>query len=175
VRQGEAKLGDKELLDVGTTDVGDLLDLGDSKNLNRTESGTVTRCHVLVTSLGGINSGQLSELFVHVVSTRARVESKPDAKVLDLERLFLVDDVECHDLTGGLLGFSKLTEVVPETGFCDHVVGRKDPHAVELGVGILFGRELASNDLIFLEPTHSCRSSEGDGWGRELLRATEAG
>lgn len=64
---------------------------GSVTDLNRTESGTVTRGHVLVTSLGGVNSGQLSELFVHVVSTRTRVESKPDAKVLDLEWLFLVN------------------------------------------------------------------------------------
>ena len=33
VGEGEAELGNQELLDVGTTDVGGFLDLGDTENL----------------------------------------------------------------------------------------------------------------------------------------------
>lgn len=55
------------------------------------ESGTVAGGHVLVESLNGVRSGQLSVLLVHVVSTRSGVVSDPDAEVLDTEGVLLSD------------------------------------------------------------------------------------
>jgi hypothetical protein len=51
----------------------------------------MTGGHVLVEGVDGIGAGQLSEFLVHVVGAGARVVAKPDAEVLDLERLLLVD------------------------------------------------------------------------------------
>ena len=55
------------------------------------EPGTVTGCHVLVESLDGIGTSELTELLVHVVCAGAGIVTKPDSKVLDLERLLLVN------------------------------------------------------------------------------------
>jgi len=99
--------------------------------VDRPEAGTVAGSHVLVESLDGIGPGELTELFVHVVGARARVVAKPDAKVLDLERLLLVNldkglaiplrlplegckghydtnNVHTDDFTGGLLDLLQL-------------------------------------------------------------------
>jgi hypothetical protein len=59
--------------------------------VNRAEPGTVTGRHILVQSLDGIRSGQLTVLLVHVVRARARVVSDPDAKVLDPQGILLWD------------------------------------------------------------------------------------
>ena len=55
------------------------------------EAGTVTSSHVLVHALDSISTQEVAVLLVHVVRARAGVVPEPDAKVLDLERLFLVD------------------------------------------------------------------------------------
>ena len=47
--------------------------------------------HVLVERLDGSGSRQLPILLVHVVRTAPRVVPDPDAEVLDLEGLLLVD------------------------------------------------------------------------------------
>ena len=60
-------------------------------DVDRPEAGTVAGSHVLVERLDSIGAGKLTELLVHVVGSRARVVSEPDAEVLDLERLLLVD------------------------------------------------------------------------------------
>jgi hypothetical protein len=59
------------------------------------EAGTVPCGHVLVEALYCVCAGQVAELLVHVVCAGARVVAQPDAKVLDLERLRLVDLVAC--------------------------------------------------------------------------------
>jgi len=55
------------------------------------EASTVAGGHVLVQRLNRISSGQLSVLLVHVVGARSRVVADPDAEVLDLEGVLLVD------------------------------------------------------------------------------------
>lgn len=55
------------------------------------KTSTVASSHVLVHALNGVSAGQLAELLVQVVGTGARVVTEPDAEVLDLERLLLVD------------------------------------------------------------------------------------
>ena len=55
------------------------------------EAGTVAGSHVLVEALDGISAAELTELLVHVVGSRTRVVAKPNAEVLDLQRLLLVN------------------------------------------------------------------------------------
>jgi hypothetical protein len=45
----------------------------------------------LVQRLDGVGPRHFTELLVHVVCSGARVVTEPDAKVLDLQRAFLVD------------------------------------------------------------------------------------
>lgn len=59
--------------------------------MNLPETGTVAGSHVRVQSINGVVAAHLTVLLVHVVSARARVVAEPDAKVLDLLGVFLVD------------------------------------------------------------------------------------
>ena len=59
--------------------------------MDRPETSTVAGSHVLVEALDGIRTAQVTELLVHVVGSGARVVAEPDAEVLHLERLLLVD------------------------------------------------------------------------------------
>ena len=59
--------------------------------VNGPEASTVAGSHVLIESLDGIRTAELTELLVHVVGTGARIIAKPDAEVLNLQRLLLVD------------------------------------------------------------------------------------
>lgn len=87
----ELQSGLEELSDVRPLDILLLLDLGNSEDLDRPKSSSVSGSHVLVEGLDGVSSGELSELLVQVVSTGSRVVSEPDTEVLDLEGLLLVD------------------------------------------------------------------------------------
>lgn len=91
VGERELEVGGHELLDVRALDILRLLDLGNLENVDRGETSTVAGGHVLVERLGGLGTGERTELLVHVVGTRSRVVSEPDGKVLDLEGLLLVD------------------------------------------------------------------------------------
>lgn len=55
------------------------------------ETGTVTGGHVGVEGPDGIGTAHLTVLLVHVVGARARVVADPDAEVLDLLGVLLVD------------------------------------------------------------------------------------
>ena len=59
--------------------------------MDRPEAGTVAGSHVLVEGLDGVRTSELAELLVHVVGSRTRVITKPDAEVLNLQRLLLVN------------------------------------------------------------------------------------
>ena len=91
MRQGELEVLGQKLLDVGAADVLGLLNLNDLEDVDRPEAGTVTGGHVLVEGLDGVGAGHLTVLTVHVVSAGAGVVADPDANVLDLERVLLVD------------------------------------------------------------------------------------
>lgn len=91
VRKGELEVLGEELLDVGAADVLGLLNLNDLEDVDGAEAGTVTSGHVLVEGLDGVGAGHLAVLTVHVVSAGARVVADPDADVLDLEGVLLVD------------------------------------------------------------------------------------
>ena len=60
-------------------------------DVDRPEACTVAGSHVLVERLDSVGAGELTELLVHVVGSRAGVVSEPDTEVLDLERLLFVD------------------------------------------------------------------------------------
>lgn len=55
------------------------------------EAGTVAGGHVGVERLGGIHPRHLTVLLVHVVGAGPRVVTEPDAEVLDLHGVLLVD------------------------------------------------------------------------------------
>ena len=59
--------------------------------MDRPETGTVPRSHILVHALHSCSTGKFTVLLVHVVGTRTRVVTQPDAEVLNLQRLLLVD------------------------------------------------------------------------------------
>ena len=62
--------------------------------------------------------------------------------------------VDGNNLTGGLLHLSELTNEVPETRLGDRLVDGEDPHAVELGRGLLLGGKVASNHHVLSEASH---------------------
>lgn len=103
--KGESELRLEELFDVRTTDIVCLLELDDAKDMNGPESGTVSCCHVLVKRFNGIGTAEFAELLVHVVCARAGVVAEPNTKVLDLQRLLLIYDVDADDFTARLLDF----------------------------------------------------------------------
>lgn len=117
------------------------------------ESSTMSRSHILVQCLDSISAAQFSVLLVHVVRAGARVVTDPDAKVLDLERALLMDDIERHNLAGRFLDLSQLLEEIPKSGLGDHSVGSENTHAVEFGGWIGLSWQMAANDLVFLETT----------------------
>jgi len=62
--------------------------------------------------------------------------------------------IHCNDFTAGLFDFSSLLQKVPKARFCDLGVGCKDAHSIEFGGWVCFCRELAPNDLVFMETGH---------------------
>ena len=65
--------------------------LNEETNVDRPEAGAVAGSHVLVERLDGVRTAELTELLVHVVRSGTRVVTEPDAEVLDLQGLLLVD------------------------------------------------------------------------------------
>merc|ERR1719471_321364 len=110
--QGEADLGVVHLLDDGAAGLGggDGLDLDD---LDGMRSRPVPRAHVAVAGGDGRARGEVAVLAVHVVGARSRVVPEPDAEVLDLQWLLLLDLLDRDDLAGGLLELPQLPEEVP--------------------------------------------------------------
>ena len=49
------------------------------------------------------------------MGSRSGIVSEPDAEVLDLERVLLLDLLHRHDLAGSLLELTQLTQEVPES------------------------------------------------------------
>jgi len=93
MREREFEVLGDQLLDVWPSDVVRVGDFHHFENMDAPEPGTMSRRHVLVERLDGISAAHLSVFLVHVVGAGAGVVTDPDAKVLDLERSLLVDDV----------------------------------------------------------------------------------
>jgi len=151
MREREPEARSEELLDVWTADIISLFNLNHAKDLDRPEACAVASGHVLVQGFDGGSTGELTELFVHVVCTRARVVPDPNTKVLDFERPPLVDNVYTDDLSGCLFDLLKLPKIVPEPRLCNDLIGCKDTHAVDFWCWIICCGQMAADDLIFNE------------------------
>ena len=154
VRKWELQVLSQELLNVWSLDIRSLLELSNLQDVDRSESGSVSGSHVLVQSLNGVDSGDVSYLLVHVVRTGSGVVSDPDTEVLDLGWTSLGDLVDGDDLTGGLLDLVQLLQEVPVTGLGDDRVWCKDSHSEQLWFRNGLGWQTTANDLIFLEMSH---------------------
>lgn len=111
----------------------------------------MARSHVTVALSDSTSDGQVTVLTVHVVCTRTRVITQPDAEILDLLRCALVLALDRDNLTGCLLEFAQLAEEIPEARLGDDVVWRKDDHLEEWRIFLLLRWQLAADDLVFLE------------------------
>jgi len=149
--QGELELGGEELLDVCAADILSLLNFNHTKNVDRPETSTVTSSHILIEAFHRIRTGELAELLVHVVCTRARIISDPDTEDLNLQGLLLVNNIDTNNLSIGFLDFLQLTEEVPETRLRNDFIGRKDAHTVDLGGRLSLGGQMTADDLKLLE------------------------
>ena len=148
--QRELEFAVDQLLDVGTTHLGGL-DFSNPDDVDAGEPGTVSCSHVLITRGDGIGSAHLSVLLVHVMGPGSAVVSQPDAKVLDLQGMLLLHLADGHDLSVGMFDLLELAKEVKVTGLGDDLVGSKDAHAVELGIGIMLGWNSATDDLILTD------------------------
>lgn len=79
------------------------------------EAGTVAGGHVRVERLGGVHPRHLTVLLVHVVGAGPRVVADPDAEVLDLLGVLLVDLPGCA-LAGARPG-------LPSISLCSNAPG----------------------------------------------------
>lgn len=79
-----------------------------------------------------------------------------DMRKYDANAAVDVDTYGVHgnNLTGSLLHLSQLTNKVPETRLGNRLVDGEDPHAVELGRGLLLGGKVASNHHVLSEASH---------------------
>ena len=154
VWQWELQVLGQELLDVLSLDVGGLLDLGNLQDVDRSKSSSVSGGHVLVQRLDGTNSGNVSDLLVHVVGTRSGVVSNPDAEVLDGSWVSLVDGVDRHDFTGSLLDLVQSLQEVPVTGLGDDNVWSEDSHSEQLWFRNGFGGQTTADNLVFIQTSH---------------------
>lgn len=107
--------------------------------------------HVTVALSDCTTDCQVAVFTVHVVCSRARIITQPDAEVLDLQRRLLVLALDGDNLASCLLEFAQLTQEIPETGLGDDVVWCEDDHLEEGRIRLLLGRQFATDDLIFLQ------------------------
>jgi hypothetical protein len=59
--------------------------------MDRPETSTMPGSHILIQALDSIRSREFTELLIHVVGSRARVVTQPDAEVFDFQGLLFVD------------------------------------------------------------------------------------
>lgn len=89
--QRELEVLCEKLLDVWTADVVDLFNFNHLKDVNASESRSVTSGHILIHGVDSVCSAHFTVLLVHVVCARTRVVSNPYAKVLHLLWVLLVN------------------------------------------------------------------------------------
>lgn len=161
VGQRELEVLLDELAEVVALDVVGLLELHNLQDMNAAKAGAVATGHILVECLDGICARQLTELFIHIVGSGARVVAQPDTEVLHLGRAFFVDLVNRHDLTVGLLNTAQALQEVPEARLRDNDVWCEDAHAVELRLWRRLGGQMAADHLVLVHASHvwmaSCR------------------
>lgn len=201
MRKRKLQVLGEQLSDIRTFDILRLRDLDNSDNLENqhpsttkrsaymygTESSTMSSSHILIQRLNGQSTRHIAVFLVHIVCSGTRIITEPNSVILDSQGSFLrnlvplVGFIESswrhlihgNDFAAGLFDFSGLLQKVPETRFCDLGVGCKDAHSIELGSRVVFGGELAPNDLVLMETRHVCfvRLEVGDG-ERKLISGT---
>lgn len=159
--QRELEVLVNKLAKIGTLDIVGLLKLHNLKDVNATKAGAVAAGHILVEGLDGVSTGQLTELLVHVVSSGAGVVTQPDAEVLHLLGVLLVDLVERNNLTVSLLNTLQTLQEVPETRLRDNNVWSKDAHAVELRLWRRLSWQMAADHLVLVHASHVWIASSG--------------
>lgn len=136
-------------------------------------ASTMAGSHISVALSDCTTNGQVTVLAVHVVGARTWVITQPDSEVLDLQRSLLVLALDGDDLTGCLLEFAQLTQEIPETRLGDDVIRCKDDHLEEWRVWLLLGRQLATDDLIFLQLKQAKQSiSHVEHKEKEIVRSS---
>lgn len=120
-------------------------------DLNGAETSTMPARHLRVELVDRPRESQVTVLAVHIVCATAGVILEPDGVVLDDARVALHQLVDVQNLPRGLLHLVHLVEEVPETGLGHHLVGRKDLHAVDGGVGVGICGDVAAHHLVLTE------------------------
>ena len=55
---------------------------------------------------------------------------------------------DSKDVASGFLHFAQFMQKVPEPGFCSHLIVREDLHSVDLRLGFLLSRGLATDNHV---------------------------
>jgi len=129
---------------------------GSSDNLDGTGTAAMTACHLIVELRDSTRELNITVLAVHVVGSRPRVITKPNAVVLHAARVLFDDFNAVKNLACGLLHFTELTHEVPKLGLGRDWVRSEDDHTVRLRVWVFVGASLAADHLIL---THLSRRS----------------
>lgn len=106
--------------------------------------------HFIVELGDGSSELHVTELAVHIVSSRTAVVAQPDTVVLDDIGVLLNNLDTIQDFTCGLLHLTELMHVVPELGLGNHGVRGEDDHAVRFWVGVIIGGSLTADHLKLL-------------------------
>lgn len=154
VRKRELEIAGKQLLDVLSLDVLSLLYLNNTQDVNTSKSRSMSSCHILIQGLNGLSSAQCSVFLVHVVSSRSRIISDPDTKVLDLCGSFLVDLINRNDFTVCLLDSSQSSQEVPESRLGHYSIRGEDSHSVKFWFWFDLRRQPSADNLIFIKSSH---------------------
>ena len=116
-------------------------------NVKRSESATVARSEVHIHLCNSSTSRGITVFLGTVVGSRAAVVSHPDAEVLHLVWLFLEDLVDSENFAVRFLQSFDTTQKVPKAAHSSSLVGGKQTHAEDLGVGVGIRRLCPANDL----------------------------
>merc|ERR1719208_426701 len=144
----ELDLAVVHLLDQRTATLASLHGLA-SNDLDAVGTGSVSGSHVPVTLCDSSTDSQVSVLAVHVMGARPGVVSQPDAEVLDLHWLPLLNLLHGDDLAGGLLELPELTQKVPESTLGDNGIWSEDPHSVKRSLWLIFSWCFTTNYFEF--------------------------
>jgi hypothetical protein len=145
VGKWEFDFGVVELLDAGAFAVG-RLNLLHFDDLDAIRLRAMASAHIAIALSDGSSSGHITVLAVHVVMSRTRVITQPNAEVLDMSRSSLEHFFAGDNLSVGLLDTSQHAGEVPEARFCYNVVAGENLHLVQFRLGILLARKLTSDD-----------------------------
>lgn len=121
-------------------------DLSELHNLDVAEAGAVAASHIGVKVLGGVSSGDVTELLVDVVGVGTGVVLHPNAVVTGNSGALLEHLAALKELTVGTLELLELAHEVPETAASDNLVTGEDTHAEDRRNGLLIRGDTTANN-----------------------------